>query len=628
MSKINVWLRKKEKLVIVIVCCIIMVVWFGGPQLFRMLASEKRPGGELFGEAVSRAEFQSMARRLYYIQQRRVPESFVVAQAWETLLLKAAAHRNGIRATDAEVLQELKRQFPDETGEDVDLQDYAKALDSLEMTQADFERTLRDRLTADLLETAIVENVSLSREEAWLWYARENQQVKTRYIQLKAEDLTELVEVNDEEIRAFYKEHENTPPAPGQPGYQTPQKVQIEYIKAPYERFAEKAEIGEEEIGTYYDENKEQFRLPADSVEEASPEEEDSPANEGAGEEAGGEATVESDPETVEGDSDEPANAPMYEPLEEVRDEIIETLRNRKSRELAEAYMREVDEHIARLLEAPETGAQLPVVDFTKLGQEFDLEYHRTRFFARDEVQSVISGPGAFRLAEIVFAEGASSLRVPKAPLKADDGVFIFQVLESRPAQPAPFEDVKEQVRTDLKLSKAMKLAQEMAVTASQAQDLDEAVEMVRDLLAQRLEASDSGKSAAELYSVGETPFFGRSKQSRGYDGRVMRYHLDTGLPGAFTNYYAYADAAFALKDGQIGVAAGPPDLRTMFVVQRDTTRAALRDEFEEEYERVHQEYLFKKRDAVLRSWRSSLLRRARPSKDVMQYLSLMPGWF
>ena len=537
MSKINVWLRKKEKLVIVIVCCIIMVVWFGGPQLFRMLAAEKRPGGELFGEEVSRAEFHSMARRLYMIQQRRVPESFVVAQAWETLLLKAAAHRNGIRATDAEVLQELKRQFPDETGEDVDLQDYAAALDSLEMSQADFERTLRDRLTVDLLEGAIVENVSLADDEAWLWYSRENQQIKTRYIQLKAEDLAELVEVNDEEVRAFYKEHENTPPAPGQPGYQTPQKVQIEYVKAPYERFAEKAEVSEEEIAAYYEENKEQFRLPADAPEAEQAEEEEASGNEESGEEsASDEASDEGDAETVESDSQEAAPASKYEPLEEVRDEIIETLRNRKSRQLAEAYMQEVDEHIARLLEAPEAGAQLPAVDFRNLGQEFDLEYHRTRFFARDEVQSVIPGPGAFRLAEIVFGEGASSLRVPKAPLKADDGVFIFQVLESRPAQPAPFEEVEEQVRADLKLSKSMKLAQELAVTVSQSQDFDEAIETVRDLLEQRLEESESGKVPTDLYSVGETPYFGRSQQSRGYDGRVMRYNLDTGLPGAFNN--------------------------------------------------------------------------------------------
>ena len=65
-----------------------------------------------------------------------------------------------------------------------------------------------------------------------------------------------------------------------------------------------------------------------------------------------------------------------------------------------------------------------------------------------------------------------------------------------------------------------------------------------------------------------------------------------------------------------------------MFVLQRESTRAARRDEFEKDYERLHQEYLFKKRDAVLRSWRSSLLRRARPSEAVMQYLSLMPGWF
>ena len=629
MANINAWLRQKEKLILVFLCAFIMVAWVGGVQIFQLFDSGPVPGGTVFGKSVSGRELVTMARRLQaFYGGRSVPEVVLLAKTWEIIMMGEEARRHGIRVGDEPVRQFLQERFPAKSGDGVDEPAYLAHLEQSRMAQADYEKIVRALLAAQFVEDAVARGVNLPKEEAWLWYSRENEQVKARYLQLRAENLASLVAVKEDDLKALYAKHADTPRSttPGLPGYQDPEKVTIEYVMAPYGKYADAAKITDDQIKAYYEANKEKEFL-APEREEREDTKPDKTGDKKKKSPEGEKAAAPKGQTKAEKEAGKKEAGPACRPLAEVKDEIVKNLRKSAGERKADAVMNKVNEAIWEALDTHFGSDKVPTIDMQQLAAKHALEYRRiARYFGADEVGTVL--PGAYKLREKVFAQGTSSIGVPKPPMKADKGVFICQITDSRPPQPAKYETVRDKVEKDFRSQQGFQLAKEITSAAALEKDLDAAARIVEEKLGQCMKEGgikpEKDKDAKSFYERGESKLFSRPRTYQGLGGRSLRYHYETGLPGRH-NHADFADAAFNLKDGQVGMVAEAGAALAGYVLQRTETKPAARKEFDKNLEQILRETLMKKREAVVKTWRADVRRRARPSAEAAQYLGAAP---
>ena len=606
-----------------------MVVFVGGGSLMNLLSTDSVEGGRIFDKSVSSRELKAMARRLFAFQPRQgLPEHVLIAKSWDLLILNEEAKRYGIEVSDADILNYLKQRFPAKSGGGLDDAAYQAHLQQLRLPQPEYERGLKAMLTAQFLQKAVVNNVTLPKEEAWLWYSRDDEKIKVRYTQLRAEDLARLVKFEEQELKDFYQKHADIPQGQGagRPGYQEPEKVQIEYVLAPFKKYAAAAKVADKQIKDYYEANKKNYLLPKKGKKQA--DKEDKSKRE----------------ESKAEETDEKEAPPAYKPLAMVKKDIEKKLRDDEAKRKVKEVMKEVNEEIWKVLDAPFGSEEVRAVDMKALAKKFGLLYRQTGFFSRSEVGTIL--PGAFKLAEKAFGQGTSAIGQPKPVMKAGDGEFIFQIVDSRPPQPAPFESAKKQVEKDLRLDRGFRLAGRIALAANGAENLDAAEKIIEEKVAELIkkapgkDGADAGKvqkktpekptkgeDAKSFFSRGESKFFARPREYRNpWTGRFMRHHYGTGLPGRF-DYQRSADEAFRLKAGQVGLAEEPGPQGAFFLLERVATKLPDRAEFDKNAEQISRRLLVKKQEAALNTWRRDLRRRAKPSSSVLKYLVVLPEW-
>ena len=603
MSKLNRWLRSKEKTFLIVICCFLMVAWYGGSTIFTMLGKPSGQGGSIFDKSISDEELIAMAQRLAALSQQRLPPSVAIAKAWEIFLLNEEAQRYGIHIAPSDIRSAIQERFPNKAGDGISQKAYNDHLQTLSLTTTAYEKTLKAVLAANHVQQLVIGNVSLPPEEAWLWYNRNNEKIQTRYIMLRAEDLAPLITLQEKDVKAFYEKYADTPRVPGspQPGYQDPEKVQIEYILAPFKKSLDAVNITSAQVEDYYKKHKQKYRLP------------------------------EKPPPKEEGKDASPApkkTEPEYKPLDDVKEDIQKTLRNEAAWNKAKEIINKVNLEIDSLLSARSDESEAGDVDLKALAQKHGLEYRRTRFFTMDQINTIL--PGAFALAQKAFGQGIRDLRYPKPPMKADEGYFIFQLLNSRLPQPPPFESIKPEVEKDLRLIHGLILADAIAASVRTAKDFTEAEKLIRNEIARR--ATEAGvnpepdSKEKTWFLTGKSDFFARPRPRWGFDGSRYMDHRNTGLPGPY-NYARFASAAFDTEPDKIGSAVEPQLQRAAIVFQRIAYKPADREQFKKNAETVSRELLQEKRAAVISGWRRDLIVRAAPSEEVLKKLFILPEW-
>ena len=162
--------------------------------------------------------------------------------------------------------------FPAESGMGYDANAYAAFLQRTGLPEQAFESSLKTYLTAAAVRTTVLRSVTLPDDEAWLWYARDNERVMAEYVSLRAEALAPLVVADDKSLQEFYEEHKSTPPErdPNGAGYLEPEQVSIEYVLCPYSRYLDSVVVTQQQVNAYYEAHKDQYRARV-APEEAKP---------------------------------------------------------------------------------------------------------------------------------------------------------------------------------------------------------------------------------------------------------------------------------------------------------------------------------------------------------------------
>ena len=606
MSQVNLWLRKKQKVIIVALCSLLMVTFVGGSAFISALSRESRSGGKVFNQSVSSDELMVMTNGILLLSNGRLQGKLAEAKAWELILLNREAERFGINVSRSEIQDSLKSRFPNQAGDGISLKDYNEFLARFRTTSTAYEEALKAILAAGQLQEFVLRNVSLPTPEAWLWYSRENHTLKVRYVMLRAQDLAPLVQLKDDEIKDFYLKYTDSfdEASAAGPSYRDPEKIQMEYVMAPFGKYAKDVQVTRKQIEEYYEKHKQDYLIP-EKKEDKKPEEDKAAEKKPAA----------------------PKLAPKYKPLDQVREEIGKAIRDEAGQREAEKAINQANEEIYRIIEALPEDSASAAVDMKALAERLGLDYRRTKYFSQAEINSIL--PGAFALAQQAFGKGMREIGYPKSPMKADEGFFIYQILQSRPPRPSPFAEVKEQVEKDLRLVRALKLADTVALEAMNSEDIQGAEKQVAEKIAELAKSAgikpETEKEKKAWFLAGESKFFTRPKLQRSYfqRGATMRVQYETGLPG-YGNYARFADKAFAVAPEKVGVVV---DGGAAILFQRIGSQAEQREEFDKKADVVTWELLEKKRAVVIADWRREMIQRALPSSSVLNSLVLLPDW-
>ena len=124
---------------------------------------------------------------------------------------------------------------------------YLRVLRSAGLTPGDFESAKREDLAVERLQNVIGDNVTISDDDARDDILAREEKRSVAFVKIPSADLTANVQVTDADLEKFYEANKAR--------YSEPEKVKVELLSYPVDKFGENIEVTEEQITTEYEEN-------------------------------------------------------------------------------------------------------------------------------------------------------------------------------------------------------------------------------------------------------------------------------------------------------------------------------------------------------------------------------------
>jgi peptidyl-prolyl cis-trans isomerase D len=351
------------------------------------------------GKPVKAAEFQT-ARDVVYAQYvelavrtgRRLQHTAefqrqLDQEAAAHLLVMRQARELGIRVSEEQISAAIRDRFTGPFGQvDRDVQRrFMIELNNHRVTETQYAAFIRHQLVMERLFELVTGGIQMTPLAVQNYYAPLNERYVIEYVTLNAADFKDAVAVTEEEAREFYQRN----PA----RFREPEKVRVRYVLFATQEARAAVTVTDEEVAQYYERNRARY----------------------------------TDAET----------GPL--PLEEVRDEIRETLTRQRAERLAADR---ATEFTVQLVAEP--GQPRP--DFSEVAAAAGRVPQVSEFFAQD------APPEGLRVGR-EFANAAFALKLrPEElgrfsdPVRGEDGYYVLEFVEQREARVPPFEEVKDRV--------------------------------------------------------------------------------------------------------------------------------------------------------------------------------------
>ena len=170
----------------------------------------------------------------------------ILDQAINSRVSLQEARRLGFGASDAEVRDEIARQFSDPATGQFDVKLYKDYVVRNYGSVGLFEQSVRDALAAQKLQAFVSAGAQVSDAEVREQYGRDNTEFDLAYVTVEAEDVAKKINPSDDELRQYFDAHKTDY------RFLEPQK-KIRYLFVNQEKVGAKMSIPDEELRKEYD---------------------------------------------------------------------------------------------------------------------------------------------------------------------------------------------------------------------------------------------------------------------------------------------------------------------------------------------------------------------------------------
>lgn len=256
------------------IICVFMVITlvpgFGSSNFFGASTPQRGVIATVDGNDVTTLEVQKQARQMVRQQfpkggaQVSMLLPFFTSQAAEQLIQRnavlAEARRLGLRATDADVREELQHGryaevfFPN--GNFVGQAAYEERLQQADLTIPMFEQSVKDDILIEKLRNLIADSALVTDAEVRAKFEKDNTKVKFDYAVLHKDDILKTIHPTDSELKAYYDQHKASY------ANSIPEKRKISYILIDTAKLENEAKISQQELQSYYDQHRDEYRVP------------------------------------------------------------------------------------------------------------------------------------------------------------------------------------------------------------------------------------------------------------------------------------------------------------------------------------------------------------------------------
>lgn len=424
-------------------------------------------------------------------------------QMVEQQLLLDKARRFGLVVPATELRRTIQnmKMFQNEA-QKFDPRRYTSILRANNLSPGEFESDLGNDVLVQKMISLVTSPVQATAEEARNLFEYVRQQATIDYLRYPIEDFRDEVQVSEEEIKAFYEEHQDR--------YREKARIKIAYLPVTPQGLAPAQEVAPSEVQAFYERNKDGYTRPEQVKVRhivIRPEENATAGNgaqarqrlldlkkrldqgdsfqalakeysQGPSAEQGGslgwvkrgdtvkpfeEAAFSLEPGQVSQPVQtqfgwhlikvEDKKAEGLQPLEAVRDEVRQRLARNKA----------ADSLDARLDQALE--ALFSSQDLEKAAEQLGIEVQQSEFFTKS------SGLSGYSLdqTQIERLFRLKEGQVTESPLLLDEGYLLAQKVASEPSQVKPLSEVRDTIVQTLRRQKALELARKKAKADLQA---------------------------------------------------------------------------------------------------------------------------------------------------------------
>jgi peptidyl-prolyl cis-trans isomerase D len=463
-------------------------------------------------------------------------DEMVLQRLIQDTLLVVDAERQGLTVTDQEVTEQIT-EMPNlqANGQFIGKQAYVRLLREQGITPQQFENQVRRGLLVDKLQGLLMDGVVVDSEEIEQEYRRRNEKANLEYIFVARSRFEDQIEVTDADVSMFYEEVKED--------YKLPIQRKLRYMTLDAQSFIASVQVTEREIERYYNQNIHMYETPeqvgashillktaekdeeevrrqaedvlaqvkagGDFAELAKKYSEDTSAESGGslGMFGRGEMVPEFEQAAFSMQPGEVSDlvkttygfhiikvdqrqAPMMRPLDSVKDEILNTLRQEKAQRLVEEAVENANVYLANM------------DSLQALAQRYEkVALQETDFVGREDMIPQLGNSPQAR--ELAFEQEIGKV---SPPIRVSNGYVFFEVMEEREPRIPPLEEIEDRVRADLKQKKAMEqalsLAEETAKKLAEGSDPEQTAQAAE----LELKTSESFLRTGQISEAGKSP--------------------------------------------------------------------------------------------------------------------------